>query len=77
MFKSMLKKEQFWLIVVGAVLAILNDVLGFGVNSEAVWTVVGLLLGWLIKEGIVEASVKAAAIKAEGYVGAVKQLKAD
>ncbi len=77
MFKTMWKKEQFWLIVIGAILAILNDVLGLGVNSEAVWTVVGLLLGWLIKEGIVEASVKAAAIRAEGYAGAVRQFKSE
>ena len=75
MLKPFWLDKNFWIIIVTAVLAILNEVLGFNVPSEAVWTVVIAILGYVFKDAATEIAIKTAAIKKEGYAAAVKKFK--
>jgi len=66
--------KEFWIAVITAVLVVLNQGLGLGIPEETVWPVVLLILGWIFKNGVVEAVVKSAIIKAEGTTGLSKAL---
>ena len=67
--------KEFWIAVITAVLIILNQGLGLGIPEETVWPVVLLILGWIFKNGVVEAIIKSAIIKAEGTAGLSKIMK--
>jgi uncharacterized membrane protein len=75
MLPAFWKDKNFWIIVITAVLAILNEVLGMNIDSEAVWTIVLLVLGWVFKNGVVEGSIIAAMIRKEGYAATMKRFK--
>lgn len=75
MFPKFWKDDKFWTIIITAILAILNDVFGFNVPTEVVWSVVALVFSWVFGKSIAEATIKAAVIRKEGYPAALKRFE--
>ena len=50
-----LRSRKFWMAVAAAVLVILNDGLGLGIDEETVLAFVGLVLGYIFGEAYVDA----------------------
>ena len=77
MLTTFWKDQNFYIIIVTAILAILNEVMGINVPTEAVWVVVLAILGYVFKDTVERVAIKVAAIRSEGYSLAVTQLKND
>ena len=74
MFPPIWKEPATWKIIIGAVLAILNEVMGLEIPAEVVWPVVLLILGWVFKDVAESIAIRTALIKKEGFVAAVRYL---
>jgi hypothetical protein len=49
-------ERKFWLAIATAVLIILNDGLGFGLDEETILNIIKTILGWILIEGGVDAT---------------------
>ncbi len=49
-----LKSRKLWLAVVAAVLVVLNEGLGWGIDSEAVLGFAGIIIAYLLGQGYVD-----------------------
>ena len=46
-----LTSRKFWLVILAAVLLVLNDGLGLGVDAETLTLLVKIILGYVLAEG--------------------------
>jgi len=50
-----LRSRKFWMAVISALLVILNDGLGLGIDAEAVLAFAGIVLGYIFGEAYADA----------------------
>lgn len=51
---SKFKSRKFWLAIVSAVLVVLNDGLDLGINREAIMTMAGIIISWILGESFID-----------------------
>lgn len=51
---SKLKSRKFWMAVVAALIAIANEGLGLNLPTEALMTVAGVVIAYILSEGAVD-----------------------
>ncbi len=49
-----LRSRKLWMAVAGAVLVILNEGLGLGINSEAILAFAGIVIAYILGQGAVD-----------------------